>query len=216
MAKETRTVRLLGVNIDGRLNFSGHISEVCKKVSHKIGVVMRLRNLIPCNAKLLLYKSFILPHLTYCHLIWHFCKATHTRKLEHLQERALRAVNRSHADSYQDLLKHARLPTLANTRLQDIATVMYKVKNGLAPASIAELFSTNDDTYFLRNSDFIIPRYYTVCYGKHSIRFLGPWTKLMLNIRESPSLQRFKRNLRKLDLSAILNENDNCCSLRST
>ena len=29
--KETGTVRLLGVNIDDRLNFSGHISEVCKK-----------------------------------------------------------------------------------------------------------------------------------------------------------------------------------------
>ena len=74
--------------------------------------------------------------------------------------------------------------------LQDIATVMYKVKNGLAPASIAELFGTSDDTYFLRNSDFIISRYNTVCYGKHSIRFLGPciWTTLMLNIRESPTL----------------------------
>ena len=179
---------------------------------------MRLRNLIPCNAKLLLYKSFILPHLTYCHLIWHFCKATETRKLEHLQERALRVVYRSHADSYQDLPKRARLPTLANRRLQDIATVMYKVKNGLAPVSIAELFGTNNDTYFLRNSDFIIPRYNTVCYGKHSIRFLGPyiWTKLTLTVRESPSLQSFKRNLRKLDLSAILNNNDNCCSLCST
>ena len=40
--------------------------------------------------------------------------------------------------------------------------------------------------------------------------------ELMLNIRESPGLQSFKRNLRKLDLSVILNNNDNCCNLCST
>ena len=62
----------------------------------------------------------------------------------------------------------------------------------------------------------LLPQYMynMVCYGTHSIRFLGPHisTKLMLNIRESPSLQSFKRNLRNLDLSAILNNNDNCCN----
>ena len=179
---------------------------------------MRLRNLIPCSAKLLLYKSYILPHLTYCHLIWHFCKASDTRKLECLQEKALRAVYRSHNESYEDLLKQASLPTLANRRLQDIAILMYKVKTGMAPASVAELFITNTCTYFLRNSDFIIPRYNTVCYGKHSIRFLGPyiWSKLTANFRQSPSLQSFIRKVRKLDLNAIVHNNETCCSLCST
>ena len=58
---------------------------------------MRLWNLIPTKAKLLLYKSAILPYLTYYHLAWHFCKASDTRKLERLQERALRAVFRDRA-----------------------------------------------------------------------------------------------------------------------
>ena len=34
----------------------------------------------------------VLPYLTYFHLLWHFCKASDTRKLERLQERGLRAV----------------------------------------------------------------------------------------------------------------------------
>jgi len=53
---------------------------------------MRLKNLIPTEAKLQLYKAAILPHLTYCHLTWHFCKASDRRKLERIQERGLRAV----------------------------------------------------------------------------------------------------------------------------
>ena len=69
--KETEQIRLLGVNIDNNLNFTSHISDICAKASQKVGVLLRLKNLIPCNAKLLLYKSFILPHLTYCQLIWH-------------------------------------------------------------------------------------------------------------------------------------------------
>ena len=82
---------------------------------------------IPCNAKLTLYKSAILPHLTYCHLVWNFCKSTDSRKIEWVQERALRAIYKSKTETYEELLARARLPTLYNRRLQDIATLMYKV-----------------------------------------------------------------------------------------
>ena len=98
----------------------------------KVGVLFRLRNLIPCTAKLLLYKTSILPHLTYCHVVWHFCKTSDKRKLERTQERALRAVYNSKTETYQELLKRAELPTLENRRLQDIAMIMYKVKNDMA------------------------------------------------------------------------------------
>ena len=64
----TELIKLLGVHIDENLNFTEHISKLCIKASQKVGVLSRLRNLIPCKAKLLLYKSFILPYLTYCHL----------------------------------------------------------------------------------------------------------------------------------------------------
>ena len=73
------------------MNFSGHSSELCKKVSKKVGILMRLRNLIPCSSKLTIYKSSILPYLTYCQLVWHFSKVSDSKKIERLQERALRA-----------------------------------------------------------------------------------------------------------------------------
>ena len=48
------TIKLLGIQIDDKLNFASRISELCTKASQKVGleVLMRLRNLIPCNAKL--------------------------------------------------------------------------------------------------------------------------------------------------------------------
>ena len=104
---QTDCIKLLGVHIDRSMNFSGHISELCKKGSKKVGILMRLRNLVPCSA---IHKSSILPYLSYCQLVWHFCKASESRKIERLQERALRAVYRTKSASYQTLLKYQDYP----------------------------------------------------------------------------------------------------------
>ena len=94
---------------------------------------MRLRNLIATEAKLHLFKAAILPHLTYCHSVWHFCRASNTRRLERVQERRLCAVFKDKQSSYQQLLLKAKLPPLYNRRLQDICILMYKVKHNLCP-----------------------------------------------------------------------------------
>ena len=163
-----------------KLNFTSHISNICIKASQKVCVLLRLRNLIPRKAKLLIYKSSILPHLTYCHLVWHNCRSSDSRKIERIQERALRAVFNSHSESYENLLVHAELPSLLNRRLQDITILMYKVKYGLAPSIVNELFKQKSTSHSLRNSDFDIPTFNTINYGKHSLRYQGPhiWSKL--------------------------------------
>ena len=86
------SIKLLVVTFDNKLNFSEHINITCKKENKRIGVLMRLKNLGPTVAKLHLFKAAILPYLTYCHLTWHFCRASDKRKLERTQERGLRAV----------------------------------------------------------------------------------------------------------------------------
>ena len=62
--KTAETLKLLGVTIDSRLKYSEHINSACKKASQRIAVLMRLRNLIPIEAKLQLYKAAVLSHLT--------------------------------------------------------------------------------------------------------------------------------------------------------
>ena len=106
---------------------------------------MRLLNLIPRKSKLVLFKSAILPFLTYCHLVWHFCKASDTRTLERLQERGLRTVFKDNNSSYEQLLEKAHLPTLLNRRLQDLCILMYKVKHKLYPAYISNILKEPRD-----------------------------------------------------------------------
>ena len=157
--------------------------------------------------------------LPYCHLVWHFCKASDTRKLERIQERGLRAVFKDNSSSYNQLLARAGLPTLHNRRLQDLSILMYKVKHKLCPYYLCDFFSNNPSTYNLRQSDFTMPRFNSVKYGKHSIRYLGPkvWSKLSKGIREATSLSTFKTKIRNLNnLDALLDDGCRGCLLCSS
>ena len=48
---QTDKLKLLGVTIDNKMILSEHIRTVCIKSSQKIGVIFRLRNLIPTATK---------------------------------------------------------------------------------------------------------------------------------------------------------------------
>ena len=97
-----------------------------------------------------------------------------------------------------------------------LAILMYKVKNNMCPAYISTLFEQPAIKYELRNHDFTIPRFNTVSFGKHSLRYMGPrvWSSVPSNVKKASTLSSFKYNIRKVDLSMLLDDN-NCsnCSL---
>ena len=206
--KSTKCLKLLGVEIDDSLRFDVHINNTCKKGSKRVGVLMRLRNLIPTETKLQLYKAAILPYLTYCHLVWHLCRSSDARRLERIQQRALRAVFCDKSSTYDTLLSMAGLCSLRNRRLQDIGILMYKVMHNLCPNYISSFFKFPNSSYILRNNDFIIPRFNTVTYGRHSLRYIGPklWAALPKLIRESPSLSSFETKIRQMDLVTVIDD----------
>ena len=159
----------------------------------------------------------------YCHtlhtatyvVVWHFCRASDSRKIERLQQRGLRAVFRNNA-SYPELLKRAKLPSLLNRRLQDICVVMYKVKNNLCPPYISDSFINHRSKYNLRQSDFSAARHNTVKYGKHSPRHLGPklWGKLSPELRKLNTSKCFKNKIRTVDIVTLMDVNGcKCCHL---
>ena len=74
--EQSRSIKILGVNLDEKLNFILHIRDICNRVSKQVGILNRVKNLIPSCAKLQLYKSAIIPHLICCHLVWHFSCAS--------------------------------------------------------------------------------------------------------------------------------------------
>ena len=189
-------LKILGVTIDNNINFNEHINDVCNKASQMVGVIMTLRNLILTMAKLALLKSAILLYLT-----------SDTRRLERIQERGLRAVYKLDTkSSYHQLLNRANLPTLLNRRLQDICALMYKVKHTtMCYENHHQYFKPRDSCYNLRNSDFRLPRFNTVSFGKHSLRYLGPtlWSELDKNNKTCKSLSEFRNRIRNKGMTSL-------------
>ena len=74
----------------------------------------------------------------------------------------------------------------------------------------ADIFNINENTNGkrknLRNADSVLPRFKTVTYGRHSLRFLGPqlWSKLSKEEGNIGTLATFGPILRKKDVTSLL------------
>ena len=85
-------VKLLGVTIDNKLDFTEHISKLCKKVSSKLHALARISNYMSQNKLRLIMKSFIESQFSYCPLVWMFHNRVLNNRINKLHERGLRLV----------------------------------------------------------------------------------------------------------------------------
>ena len=73
--------KLLGVNIDIKLNFDSYVSELCKKASNQLHAISRLQTYLGFEEKTVLIQSFFYANFNYCSLIWHFTTSTSKQKI---------------------------------------------------------------------------------------------------------------------------------------
>ena len=62
----------LGVKLDRNLKFVNHIKYSCSKISKSIGILYKLKNVVPNYIFLILnlYHSLVYPYLIYCNVIF--------------------------------------------------------------------------------------------------------------------------------------------------
>ena len=85
-------VKYLGITIDSGLKFNWHIKTLESKLARSIGVISKLKQVLPASALRTLYYSMIHPHLRYGVVIWGSTFKTHLGKLWILQNKALRII----------------------------------------------------------------------------------------------------------------------------
>ena len=68
--ESVESTSFLGIRIDENLTWKNHIDIVCNSLSKKIGILYRLRHFVSRKIMVMLYKSFILPHITYGLEVW--------------------------------------------------------------------------------------------------------------------------------------------------
>ena len=126
----------------------------------------------------------------------------HSRKLNdrinHIHERGLRMVYGDYVSSFEELLKRDGSVTTHHRNIQLVAIVMFKVKNGLCPEIMRDLFELKEGRD--GNMKFVIPRVKTEFMGKLSLRYFGPvvWETMLPNVyKEIKLLEKFKEDIKK-------------------
>ena len=61
-----------GVIVDEKLKWTKHISVLKSKMTKYLGIVYKLKFIIPLKARLLIYQSFVHSHLNFCSSVWGF------------------------------------------------------------------------------------------------------------------------------------------------
>ena len=189
------TVKLLGIEIDYQLNFDIHISSICRKASQQLNILKRLGRYLDRLSKLTIFHTFILSNFNFCPLAWHFCTDKNSKKLEKVQERALRFVYDDYTSSYINLLEKALVLSLQIRRIRTMALETYKIVNKLAPVCLHDLVNVKNSKYAFRYSNVLdVPQVRTTRYGKKSFMFAAAtlWNDLPNHFRTKNSFNHFK------------------------
>ena len=192
------TLEIFGMEIDNKLDFSSHVSNLCKRINNQFNVMLRFRNLIPRDTLLKIYNAHILPHFDYCSSVWHFCGARNTDKLEELNKRILRLILVDYLSPYDSLLTRVNTNSLCNKRVQKFLILLYKsLVFTHFPAYMKDVFSLRSSSDNLRGNNILSlrkPR--TTSYGLNSFFYFSSklWNTLPDSIRMS-AFTDFKREI---------------------
>ena len=83
----------LGIILDSKLTFENHVNMVTTKINKTIGLLRKLKNLLPRTALIKIYKAFVRPHLDYGDILYDQAfNLSFQQKLESIQYRACLAI----------------------------------------------------------------------------------------------------------------------------
>ena len=123
--------KYLGVTIDEILSFNAHLNNTIKLVAHKIFLLNKIRYYITDDAAVKVYKSMILPYLDYGDIFFMNASSVQVKKLQTLQNRALKICQSIPNIPIDVLHQAAQIPKLIPRRVTHLRNFMFKNRSNL-------------------------------------------------------------------------------------
>ena len=179
--------RFLGVIVDDKLCWAQHIKAMKTKMSRYVGIMYRIRSLLPIKARLQIFHSFVQSHLNFCPLVWGFAAKNHIESLFSSQKKGLRAAMPGYVNHfYKDgvLPTHTKsffdkfnILTIHGIIVTSTLTFMHKVNNfpQSLPISVRDTIPSDAPTYGADHEtcEEWLKTYGNNCFSK-SVFFKGP------------------------------------------
>ena len=187
--------------LDTKLDFQEHLKIVLNKLNKTIGLLRKLYSTLPRLPLLTIYKSFLRHHIDYGDIIYYLeYNVSFHQKLESIQYNSVLAITSAiRGTSTEKLYNELGLETLEKRRWYRKLCCFYKVYKSHSPkylfniipvtVSIYNTRSTNNISQFKVKHNFFRNSFYPSA--------VIEWKKLDLNIRNSESLNIFKKSFLK-------------------
>jgi hypothetical protein len=193
--------KFLGVILSSNLKWNKHIEIVRNKSSKNIGIISKVRHLLPQHLTRTLYQTLVNPYISYCNLVWSLpYKTTNLEKILKIQKRYCRLITFStYRQHSRPLFQRLSILSVYDTYKYQLLIHIYKTLHNLIPNSqdyyIPNSLVHDHDTR--QRSNLHIPQCRTTN-KQNTISYQGPllWNLLNKDIRSSPSLSIFKKKIR--------------------
>ena len=150
----------LGLILNSQLTWIHHMNHISKKISRVIGIMYRLKHIYPQTVLLMLYNTLILPHFSYCILLWG-SKVIDGHSIHILQKKALRIItNEDFVAHSEPICKRLNLVKVTDMFRLAIWKFYYKLINHALPSYFQIMIPTLPricDTYEIRKPTFHLP-----------------------------------------------------------
>lgn len=196
------TMKYLGVTFNRNLTWSNHVENLIKKINQRIGLLRRVKHLIPQRECITLYNTLILPLMDYGNLVWGDKEnITLMDSVQVCQNKTAKIILGlpSHSSASAALQSLDWIP-LNLRRKFNRCIYVYKYLHNLIDFDFQlQLNADVHDHNTRRRKDFHLPRVKRK-WGKQRFTYhaLQDWNSLNQHIRESTSLSLFKNNLKNL------------------
>ena len=198
--QRAKTYTYLGLKLDEQLSLETHANSLIKRVSNKVYQLTKIRSFITKRAALLIYKNMILPILEYGDIFLHSASQAIRKKLQTLQNKALRCA--LHKDKYvrtNELHDEAKLLKLKDRRHMHMLLHIYQ----LTQMPDFRMWKAHQPTGVRTRSSkkkLLSLRKPTNEKYKRSITYQGPklWNALPGSVQKVQSYYDFKSKIKSL------------------
>lgn len=193
--------KFLGVKIDDKLSWKEHIVFLNGKMNKSIGILSKVKHVFNKEWMLRLYKTFVLPHINYCNIVWGCSPPSILNQINVTQKKALKLALRLPKLTPSNIVfSQSNVLTICGINRVQSCIFMYKYENNMLPSSWHNKFKTNLDVHMYNTRSamsYHLPKPRTEKY-KCSISYRGPniWNSLPNNIKKCNSLSQVKNSLK--------------------
>lgn len=140
------SIKILGINIDNKLNFKAHVDYVHSKISRSLYSLKQMKYLLDNRHLKLLFSAYIKSHVDYADIFYCLCNKQTLQPLELIYKKAIRILSgKSYLEHTLPLfILNKILPIKENATL-NILKLMYRCDKGKLPNCTKDFWRRNID-----------------------------------------------------------------------